>query len=92
MKKLILGIFLFVFAPLMVNAADYKITDQLIKADIQNNGDLLIKINIEDSKSFKLKGNDIYTDLLLTPWEAALGAKANIMSIDDETNVYIPQG
>ena len=56
------------------------------------NGDLLIKINIEDSKSFKLKGNDIYTDLLLTPWEAALGAKANIMSIDDETNVYIPQG
>lgn len=55
-------------------------------------GDLVIKINIEDSKSFKLRGNDIYTDLLLTPWEAALGAKANITSIDDETNVYIPQG
>ena len=29
---------------------------------------------------------------MLTPWEAALGAKANVMSIDDETNVYIPQG
>ena len=56
------------------------------------NGDLVIKINIEDSKTFKLKGNDIYTDLLLTPWEAALGAKANVTSIDDETNVYIPQG
>ncbi len=56
------------------------------------NGDLLIKINIEDSKSFKLKGSDLYTDLLLAPWEAALGVRAKISSIDDETKVYIPQG
>lgn len=55
-------------------------------------GDLLIKINIEDSKPFKLKGCDLYTDLLLTPWEAALGARANVTSIDDETKIYIPQG
>ena len=56
------------------------------------NGDLFIKINIEPDKKFKLKGCDVYTDLLLTPWEAALGAKANIQTIDDETNIYIPQG
>ncbi len=56
------------------------------------NGDLLIKINIEDSKPFKLKGNDLYTDLLLTPWEAALGTRAKVTSIDDETKIYIPQG
>lgn len=56
------------------------------------NGDLLIKINIEDSKPFKLKGCDLYTDLLLTPWEAALGARASVTSIDDETKIYIPQG
>lgn len=56
------------------------------------NGDLLIKINIEDSKTFKLKGSDLYTDLLLTPWEAALGTRANVASIDDETKIYIPQG
>ena len=56
------------------------------------NGDLFIKINIEPDKKFKLKGCDVYTDLLLTPWEAALGAKANIRTIDDETNIYIPQG
>ncbi len=58
----------------------------------EKNGDLLIKINIEDSKPFKLKGCDLYTDLLLTPWEAALGARANVTSIDDETKIYIPQG
>lgn len=56
------------------------------------NGDLLIKINIEDSKQFKLKGSDLYTDLLLTPWEAALGTRASVASIDDETKIYIPQG
>lgn len=56
------------------------------------NGDLIIKINIEDTKPFKLKGNDLYTDLLLTPWEAALGARANVNSMDDETKIYIPQG
>lgn len=56
------------------------------------NGDLLIKINIEDNKPFKLKGYDLYTDLLLTPWEAALGTRASVTSIDDETKIYIPQG
>lgn len=56
------------------------------------NGDLLIKINIEDNKPFKLRGYDLYTDLLLTPWEAALGARASVTSIDDETKIYIPQG
>lgn len=55
-------------------------------------GDLLIKINIEDDKKFKLKGYDLYTDLFLTPWEAALGTRANVETIDDETKVYIPQG
>lgn len=56
------------------------------------NGDLLIKVKIEDSKPFKLKGYDLYTDLLLTPWEAALGTRASVTSIDDETKIYIPQG
>ena len=56
------------------------------------NGDLIIKINIEDSKPFTLKGNDLYTDLLLSPWEAALGARASVNSIDDETKIYITQG
>ncbi len=56
------------------------------------NGDLLIRINIENSGKFKLQGNDLYTDLLLTPWEAALGARTDVKSIDDETKIYIPQG
>ena len=56
------------------------------------NGDLFIKINIEDDNKFSLKGYDLHTNLLLTPWEAALGTRAKVNSIDDETQVYIPQG
>lgn len=56
------------------------------------NGDLLIKVNIEDNRPFKLKGKDLYTDLLLTPWEAALGARAMVSSLDEETKIYVPQG
>ena len=39
-----------------------------------------------------MKGFDIYTDLLLTPWEAALGTRTMIKAIDDEINVYVPEG
>lgn len=56
------------------------------------NGDLFIEIKIQSNRKFKLKGYDLYTDLLLTPWEAALGTRATVESIDDETKVYIPQG
>ena len=56
------------------------------------NGDLFIKVNIKDNKNFKLVGNDIYTNLYLTPWEAALGTRAQVYSIDDSTQVYVPEG
>lgn len=56
------------------------------------NGDLLIKIDIEDNNNFKLYGSDLCTDLKLSPWEAALGAKVDIPTIDGDTRIYIPQG
>ena len=42
MKKVILGLFLLFFFPYVVDAANYTITDQLIQAEIQENGDLMI--------------------------------------------------
>ena len=57
------------------------------------NGDLYIKINIENGKKYKLQGNDLYTIIPITPWEAALGTKAKVTSIDDtKTQIYIPNG
>lgn len=56
------------------------------------NGDLFIKIDIENNKEFKLYGSDLCTDLKLTPWEAVLGTRVDVKTIDGETKVYIPQG
>ena len=56
------------------------------------NGDLFIKVNIDSDNKFRLKGCDLYTDLLLSPWEAALGTRVNLKTIDGENKVYIPQG
>ena len=56
------------------------------------NGDLFIKVNIEDNEKFKLQGTDLHTNLYLTPWEAALGTRAELYSIDEQTKVYIPEG
>ena len=56
------------------------------------NGDLLIKVNIQNSNIYKLYGYDIYTDLLITPWEAVLGTRAKIATIDGESKIYVPQG
>lgn len=56
------------------------------------NGDLFIKINIESNKKFKLEGYDIKTDLYVTPWEAALGKRVSIDSLEEPVSVYIPPG
>ena len=56
------------------------------------NGDLFIKVNIENNDKFKLQGTDLYTNLYLTPWEAALGTRTQIYSIDELTQIYIPEG
>ena len=56
------------------------------------NGDLFLKINISDRGKFRIEGYDLHTELLLTPWEAALGTRTKVQSIDEESTVYIPQG
>lgn len=55
-------------------------------------GDLLIKIQIENDEKYQLEGIDLYTNLYLTPWEAALGTKVILNSIDEEISLYVPQG
>ena len=57
------------------------------------NGDLFIKINIVNGKKYQLDGKDLYTTIPITPWEAALGTRLQIDSIDDsKAQIYIPNG
>ena len=56
------------------------------------NGDLLIKINIQNSKDFRLQGCNIHTDLKVAPWEAALGSRVELNTIDGQETVYLQKG
>ena len=53
---------------------------------------MLIEIVMQPNNKFKLEGYDLYTDLLITPWEACLGSKIGLETIDGQMEVYIPQG
>ena len=55
------------------------------------NGDLLVRVNIVDDNRFKLIGTDIYTEISLSVWEAALGTKKKIDLFGEEINIVIPK-
>jgi len=55
-------------------------------------GDLLLKIRILPHHLFKLEGEELKTVLPLSPWEAALGAKINVRTLDGTIAVTVPAG
>jgi curved DNA-binding protein len=57
-----------------------------------SNGDLLIKVNVDADPNFRLDGKDIELTLPIAPWEAALGAKVTVPTMDGKVQLKIPAG
>ncbi len=55
-------------------------------------GDLYLIIKIEQHPVFRREGDDIYVTVPIMPWEAALGAKVEVPTIDGRAQLRIPQG
>jgi curved DNA-binding protein len=55
-------------------------------------GDLYLAVRIAPHPRFRLEGRDIYVDLPVTPWEAALGAKVPVEGPGGEAKVSVPAG
>ena len=55
-------------------------------------GDLFLKVEIEPHPRFRLEGRDLYTELPITPWEAALGTKIDIQTLADAVTLAVPAG
>ncbi|MCX8049863.1 MAG: DnaJ domain-containing protein [Methylohalobius sp.] len=55
-------------------------------------GDLYLEVQFKPHRWFRAEGKDVYLDLPITPWEAALGAKIQIPSIDGKVEIKIPPG
>lgn len=55
-------------------------------------GDLYLRVRLERHPDFNVQGGDLYCDLDLAPWEAVLGIKAKIPTLDGTTVVRIAPG
>ena len=55
-------------------------------------GELLLKIKIKPHRHFRVEGRDLYLDLPLTPWEAALGAAITVPTLGGQVKLTIPEG
>ena len=55
-------------------------------------GDLYLKVELQPNRRFRLEGLDLYTDLMVSPWEAALGAEATVRTLDGAVKVRVPPG
>ena len=55
-------------------------------------GDLYLVVRIAPHPRFRLEGRDVYTDLLVSPWEAALGAEVAVEGPGGEMKVSVPAG
>jgi curved DNA-binding protein len=55
-------------------------------------GDLYLNIALHPHPLFRPDGHDLYLDLPLAPWEAALGATVETPTLDGAVNLKIPPG
>jgi len=55
-------------------------------------GDALVTIRFEKSKQFRRDGNDLRTDVSLTLYEAVLGAKVRVPTLDGSVELNLPPG
>jgi curved DNA-binding protein len=56
------------------------------------NGDLYLEIDLQRHPVYRVEDQDVYLDLPLTPWEAALGTKVQIPTLKGKVNMSIPAG
>ncbi len=55
-------------------------------------GDLYLEIEFNPHSIYKVKGKDVYLDLPITPWEAALGDQIMVPTPRDKMKMKIPAG
>ncbi len=55
-------------------------------------GDLYLKVHVAPHPDFKLHGKDLHTTLKVAPWEAALGADAEVATLAGPVRVKVPPG
>lgn len=55
-------------------------------------GDLYLEIALAPHPHYKVEGKDIYSELPIAPWEAALGATVPVKTLGGSVNLRVPEG
>ncbi len=55
-------------------------------------GDLFLRVRYLPHAVFRVDGDDVLCDVPLTPWEAALGAKVEVPTLEGAVEMHIPAG
>jgi curved DNA-binding protein len=55
-------------------------------------GDIYLHIALLPHPVFRTDGHDLYFDLMLSPWEAALGAEVQVPTLDEPVLLTVPAG
>ncbi|MCX5662375.1 MAG: J domain-containing protein [Planctomycetota bacterium] len=55
-------------------------------------GDLRLKLRLAAHDRFKVEGHDLVLTLNISPWEAALGAKVSVATLDGSVTLTLPPG
>ncbi|MEM7202360.1 MAG: DnaJ C-terminal domain-containing protein [Planctomycetota bacterium] len=55
-------------------------------------GDLLLTVRLAPHPRFAVRGHDLRTTVLVTPWEAVLGAEINVSTLNGTVSLRIPAG
>lgn len=56
------------------------------------NGNLYLNIALQPHALYRVSGHDLYLDLPLAPWEAALGARVEVPTPGGSVNLKVPPG
>lgn len=55
-------------------------------------GDLYLHIRLRPHPTFKVRGDDLEVEMPIAPWEAVLGTKMEVPTIDGQVEMTVPQG
>ncbi len=55
-------------------------------------GDLFLEVDLQRHPHYRVEGRDVYLDLPMAPWEAALGATVAVPTLGGKVDLKVPPG
>ena len=55
-------------------------------------GDLFLRVRFAKHPDFEVEGHNLICETAIAPWEAVLGARISVPTLDGRVDIKIPQG